>query len=126
MTKRPKTRSARALDWIQAYCVTPRGPERGKFVRLSEMERETVRKIYDHPEGVQPLPVKGRLAAFLALLNVCGPEAIARDKQQRRPQCAIDVFTVWASATPALREVLKHEGEHIVCPELGTKFPATA
>ena len=34
--------------------------------------------------------------------------------------------TTWAATGPRLREVLKRTGEIIVCPELGTRWPAAA
>jgi hypothetical protein len=68
-------------------------------------------------------PITTPLAAYLALLHVCGPEAVQHDF---RPAIAPDLFTVWGAVGPKLREVLKRDGERIVCPELGTGYPAAA
>jgi hypothetical protein len=70
---RSPTRGDRAIDWIEKYCLYPAGPERGQRVRLSQHQREIIRTIYDHPAGRQPRPISSQpLAAYLALLHVCG------------------------------------------------------
>ena len=118
-----KSRGASAVTWIERYCVVPSGPERGQHVRLSQAQRETVRRIYDGPQGSEAAAVSGPLAAYLALLHTCGPEALQQDF---RPAVAADIFTVWGATGPDLREVLKRDRDHIVCPELGTRWPAAA
>ena len=119
-------RGWRNIAWIERHCLVPHGPEKGQPVRLTRAQRDIVYCIYDgneHPE------VTGPLAAFLALLHVCGPEAL---QLQRDFSDAIlaktnaDTFTVWGAAGPRLREVLKRDGERIVCPQLGTGYPAAA
>lgn len=40
--------------------------------------------------------------------------------------CAPDTFTTWNAVGPDLRAVVKRDGERIVCPELGTRYPAAA
>ena len=67
-----------------------------------------MREIYDNPTGSEAVTATGPLAAYLALLHTCGPEALQREFQ---PKVEADIFTVW-NAT--------------VCPELGTKYPAAA
>jgi hypothetical protein len=54
---------------------------------------------------------------------VCGPEAL---QQEFRPKVRVDIFTVWGAVGPDLRAVVKRDGERIVCPELGTRYPAAA
>ncbi len=63
------------------------------------------------------------LTAYLALLHICGPEALGKTPP---PQFAADIFTVWGATGPRLREVLRRDGGRIVCPELGTLYPAAA
>jgi hypothetical protein len=63
------------------------------------------------------------LAAFLALLHTCGPEALQREFQ---PKVEADIFTVWNASGPDLKAVLQRDREQIVCPELGTRYPAAA
>ena len=83
-------------------------------------QRFTVRQIYDRG---QDIPVTGTLAAYLALLHVCGPEALEQDFH---PQANADVFTLWSAVGPELRALLRRDGAAVVCPELGTRYPAAA
>jgi hypothetical protein len=116
-------RGDRNARWIEAYCLVPHGPDKGERVVLTQAQRETVHMIYDNPGGPHDVPLTGSLAAYLALLHICGPEALQKDF---RPGVAPDIFTVWGSVGPDLRPVLRRGGEHIVCPELGTRYPAAA
>ena len=118
---RRKTRACRNADWIEKFCLIPSGPDRGQHVRLTDVQRDLIRKIYDHDESI---PVDGPLSAYLALLHVCGPEAVRPWPQP--VHFAVDIFTVWNATGPDLRAVLKRDGERIVCPELGTRYPAAA
>ena len=121
---RKQTRGERAICWIEVYCLVPSGLDRGQHVRLTPTQRDIVREIYDNPNGPHgALPVTGTLAAYLALLHVCGPEAL---QKEFRPELNADIFTVWGSVGPDLRAVLKRDGEHIVCLELNTRYPPTA
>ena len=117
------SRGAHAVRWIERYCVVPGGPERGQHVRLTQEQAQAVREIYDNPTGSEAVTATGPLAAYLALLHTCGPEALQREFQ---PKVEADIFTVWNATGPDLRAVLKRDGERIVCPELGTKYPAAA
>jgi hypothetical protein len=117
------SRGTRAVRWIERFCVVPGGPERGQHVRLSPVQRETVRRIYDGPQGSEAVPTTGPLAAYLALMHVCGPEALQQDF---RPAVAADIFTVWNATGPDLREVLRLEHGQITCPEIGTRYPNPA
>jgi len=120
---RKKSRGSKNAHWIEQYCLVPNGPDRGQHVRLTQAQRETVRQIYDHPDGPQDVPVTGSLAAYLALLHVCGPEALQHDFW---PNVAPDLFTIWSSVGPDLRAVLRRDGACVICPELGTKYPTAA
>lgn len=115
-----KSRSLRAVNWIEQYCVISGGPEKGQRVRLSQQQRETVRRIYDEQGGDG---ITGPLAAYLALLHICGPEALQREFL---PKIEADIFSVWGAAGPDLKAVLKRDGGRITCPELGTKYPTAA
>jgi hypothetical protein len=117
-------RGAHAIYWIEEYCVVPSGPDKGKPVHLTMQEQHVVRYIYDRLENSRlEQPIGGPVGAYLALLHTCGPEA----KQQRfRPPIDVDLFTTWNAAGPHLREVLKREGEHILCPQLDTSYPQVA
>jgi hypothetical protein len=118
-----QTRGDKNAHWIEMFCLVPRGPDKGERVVLTQAQRETVRMIYDNPNGPQDVPVTGSLAAYLALLHICGPEALQHDF---RPDVTPDIFTVWGGVGPDLRPVLRRDGEHIVCPELGTRYPVAA
>ena len=115
------SRGQRAAEWIERYCVVPGGPSKGERVRLTRTQYEEVLRLYDAP-GRPREAVTGPLAGYLALLHVCGPEAVA--EQDARPRLATDLWTVWGAVGPSLRPVLRREGETIRCPELGTAYPA--
>lgn len=116
-----QTRGQRNAQWIEKYCVVPSGPDKGRFVHLTPAQRETVHQIYNH-DGPQP-EITAPMSAYLVLLHVCGPEALQKDF---RPAVAPDLFSLWAATGPGLKEVLQHDGERIVCPELGTYYPVAA
>jgi hypothetical protein len=122
---RSRSRGESAIAWIEKYCLYPAGAERGLRVRLSPQQCAIIRAIYDHPEGRQPHPISSNpLAAYLALLHVCGPEATMNEEPV--PVITTDIFTLWNAAGPDLKAVLKRDAGHVVCPELGTRFPAAA
>jgi hypothetical protein len=59
------------------------------------------------------------------LVHLCSPEALKNSNFH--PAIVTDSFTVWnAAASSELRRVLKREGEAIICPALGTRFPWAA
>jgi hypothetical protein len=117
------TRGDCAISWIEQFCLYPDGPSKGKRVILSPAECWQVRQLYDDPDGPKSAPLTGTLAAYLALLHICGPEA---KQKQFRPTVSTDAWTVWRATSPDLQRVLKREGETVVCPALGTKFPLAA
>jgi hypothetical protein len=124
MTRKHHWRSERALHWIEEYCVVPNGAFKGKPVRLSAEQRETLCSVYDDNAMSVPV-VTGELAAFVALLHLCGPEAVK--KGFTAPPVETDSFSVWAAAQGGeLQAVLRRRGEAIICPELGTAFPKAA
>jgi hypothetical protein len=113
-------RGRQNAEWIEAYCLIPAGPEKGQRVRLTPAQREVIFLIYDY-DGGQDIPVTQPLAAYLALLHVCGPEAV---QHKFSPAFSVDIFTVWNAVGPDLRAVLKRDGAAVVCPELGTRYQA--
>jgi hypothetical protein len=115
-------RAGTAIRWVEIYCVYPSGRARGKKVKLTPEERRLICRIYDCLDD--KLLVTGPLAAYLALRHTCGREAL--QTPQFRPNIHTDIFTVWAATSPALREILRRDGGSIVCPALGTRFPAIA
>jgi hypothetical protein len=121
--RKQETRAQRNIRWIEKHCVIPGGPDKGRYVHLSSAQKESMFKIYD---GSESLPVDDlELAAYLALLHLCGQEATGGN--DFIPQISVDTFTVWAaSESPTLRPVLERKGEHVICPALGTRYPRAA
>jgi hypothetical protein len=117
------SRGVGVITWCEGFCLEPDGPAKGQPVRLSNDEKLIIRHIYDAPDGPHDIPVTGRLAAFLALVHLCGREAL---RQEFRPTVDVDTWSIWRATSPALRRVLKRKGEFIVCPELGTAYPRAA
>jgi hypothetical protein len=115
------TRAQRAARWIEKHCICPDGLSQGRLVLLSLEERAQLREIFDLNRP--PPSDLGRLSAFLALLFLCGPEAVGGKPS---PALEVDTWTVWRSAGDACRDVLTRQGSHITCPELGTRFPRAA
>jgi hypothetical protein len=118
-----KNRGAKNAHWIEKYCLIPSGADRGRRVRLTQAQRETIARIYDGNEIVEVAPP---LSAWLALLHLCGPEAVLDVTNVSQPRFHVDLFTTWSASGPDLKGVLMLQGDHIVCPELGTRYPAAA
>jgi hypothetical protein len=121
---RNHSRGDRAIRWIEKYCVTPDTPDgEQRPVRLSLVECLQIRKLYNL-HHVPDEPISGPLASYIALLHICGPEALGEEPP---PPVQVDSWTVWrAAANPDLRRVLEREREAIVCPKLGTRYPTRA
>jgi hypothetical protein len=115
------TPGQKAANWIEAYCLFPNGLDKGQHVRLTAEQKEILRQIFDTDESPE---ITGPLAAYLALFHIAGPRDLAAHVAQI-PLIA-DSFTTWNAVGPDLRAVVKRDGERIVCPELGTKFPPVA
>jgi hypothetical protein len=127
MTRRSRTRGECNIAWIEMHCLVPSGPHRGEYARLTVAQREAVRRIYDSPDGPLDLPVSDReLAAWLALLHLCSHEAVGTPDFLPRVEAVVDIFTLWAATGPEVKAVLKREGEAVICPELGKRFPWAA
>ncbi|MEJ2377189.1 MAG: hypothetical protein P8Y71_17860 [Pseudolabrys sp.] len=123
MKTRRFTRSDKARFWIENYCHVPDGPNKGQKVILTPAEHMQLLRIYDMGE-LPSEPISGALGAYLALLHICSPEAL--QQHPLRPDVEVDSWTIWRAASPKLHEVLRREGEHVVCPELGTRYPSAA
>ena len=124
MSRKVKTRADEIINWIERYCVYPNGVERGRPVHLTQAQREQLRRVYNNPNGLQTAAaITGPLAAYVALFHVCGPVA---PEHEPPPPLETDTFSVWGATSPGLKEVLEHDGARIVCPQLGTHYPAAA
>ena len=64
---------------------------------------------------------EGDAAAFIVLNHISGPEY-----DTPPPKVSINAWSLWRCAGPDLKVVLKHKSDAIVCPELGTRYPAAA
>jgi hypothetical protein len=109
------------IEWVETYYVVPAGLDRGGPVRLTDAQKQTMRAIYD---GGEYLELTGPLAAYVALLHVCGYEAV--QPWSTPPAIAVDIFTAWSATGPKLKDVLRLDGESIVCTQLKTRYPAAA
>lgn len=115
------TPGQKAARWIETFCVYPHGFNRGQFVVLTVEQKETVRAVFDTDNAPE---VAGPLAAYLALFYIAGP----RDLAERISGIELDpdIFSTWNAVGPVLKTVVRIDGEQIICPELGTKFPPMA
>ena len=116
------TPGQKAARWIEQFCLTPSGFDRGQRVRLTTEQKEILHRIFDTDESSGE--ISAPLSAYLALFHVAGPRDLAAYVSPI-PLNA-DCFTTWNAVGPDLRAVVKRDGEAIVCPELGTKFPPAA
>lgn len=137
--KKPASRAAKVIYWIEKYCRIPEGRDVGKPVRLRDWQKEAIRKIYDNPHGTRRAILsfgrkngKTGLAAFLLLLHLCGPEARPNSQlysaAQSREQAAI-LFSLAAKIvrmSPDLNAVVvvRDTAKQLYCPELGTLYRA--
>jgi hypothetical protein len=114
----PEPESEKVTKFIRDFCFIPEGSHLGQPAMLLPEQEAQVRRIYDRGEDQT---VAAPLPAYLALLHVAGPMA-----KEDPPLEAVDPWTVWRCASEPLRAVLRRDGERIVCPELGTTYPARA
>ncbi|MDI6026731.1 terminase large subunit [Corticibacterium sp. UT-5YL-CI-8] len=133
------TRGERNIAWIHRYCRIPEGKDVGKPVRLRSWQQSDILKIYDNPVGTRTAIIsfakknaKTSLAAFLLLLHLCGPEAIANTQlpstAQSRDQAAV-LFNLAAKVvrlSPGLSPiiVIRDTAKQLACPKLGTLYKA--
>lgn len=117
----------------------PEGRDVGKAVKLREWQKHEIRKIYDNEHGTRRAIIsfgrkngKTALAAFLTLLHLCGPEAVANSQlysaAQSRDQAAI-LFSLAAKIvrmSPQLVEFvgIRDTAKQLYCHELGTLYRA--
>ena len=113
--------SSRVRDicaWIECYCRQPGGSHRSKYVQLTSAQREMVRKLYDRVSASTPQPITGPLAAYIALVHLCGPES-----GRTPPAIETTDNEVWAATSARLREVLTREDKSITSLKFGTRYP---
>ena len=116
------SQSQKVRHWIEHFCVVPHGVNKGQHAVLTIEQKQTLRRIFDTDES--PGEITAPLASYLALVVVAGPRASA--ERLTGLELDADIFTTWAATGPDLKSVLKPNGAQIVCPELGTRYPAAA
>jgi hypothetical protein len=84
---------------------------------LTEAERFTLRKYYNCQQ--QDEQITGLLASYIALLHLCGHEALNNDPAPIIEK--LDAWTIMRSASNDVYRVLKRDGEAVICPRLGTR-----
>lgn len=130
-------RSDRNIEWLERFCRIPEGKLVGKELKLTDIQKQWVRDIYDSPTRTFILSLarknaKTAFSSFLLLLHLCGPEA-KRNSQlysaaQSRDQAAI-LFALAAKIvrmSPDLAQyvVIRDTAKQLACPELGTLYRA--
>jgi len=131
------TRGERNAAWIEKFCMIPEGKLVGQPVRLSNEQKDWLRKIYDTPTRRFILSMgrknaKTVFAAFLLLLHTGGPEAKANSQlfsaAQSRDQAGI-LFQLAAKIVRMSLDLSTYIGirdtaKQLFCGELGTLYRA--
>lgn len=136
-SKKTSKRSDACIAWIEQYCRIPEGKFVGKPVKLTKEQKKWLVRIYDSPTREFILTMgrknaKTTFAAFLLLLHLCGPEAMANSQlysaAQSRDQASI-LFSLAAKMvrmSPDLMAyvTIRDTAKQLFCPELGTLYRA--
>lgn len=137
MGKRRLTRGQRNINWIETHCRIPEGKFVGQPVKLRPWQKKIIRGIYDSPTRRAIISfgrknAKTTLSAFLTLLHLCGPEAVANSQlfssALSRDQAAV-LFQLAAKVvrmSPTLNEYvgIRDTAKQLYCNELGTLYRA--
>jgi len=134
-----QTRGDRNIAWIERHCRIPEGKDVGKAVRLRPWQKRDLRMIYDNPAGTRTAIIsfgkkngKTAAVAFILLLHLCGPEAVAntqlRSTAQSKEQAAV-LFNLAAKVvrqSPTLLPFvqIRDTAKELLCPEMGTHYKA--
>lgn len=135
--KRTEARGDRNIKWIEKHCHIPEGKFVGQPVKLTDEQKDWIRKIYDSPTRTFLLSMgrknaKTSFAAFLLLLHLCGPEARPNSQlysdAQSRDQAAI-LFALAAKMVRMSHDIrtyvtVRDTAKQLLCPELGTIYRA--
>lgn len=138
-SRKPSSRGARNVAWIEIHCRVPEGRDVGKPVKLRDWQRRELLRIYDNRAGTRRAILsfgrkngKTAFAAMMLLLNLCGPEARANSQlysaAQSREQAAI-LFGLAAKMvrmSPDLASyvIVRDTAKQLFCAELGTLYRA--
>jgi phage terminase large subunit-like protein len=136
---RELTRAERNIAWIEAYCRVPEGRHVGRPVVMRDWQRAELIKIYDNPHGTRRAILsfgrkngKTSLSAFLLLLHLCGPEAVANSQLFSAAQSRDQASVLFALAAKVVRQspdlsqyiVVRDTAKQLFCAELGTLYRA--
>jgi phage terminase large subunit-like protein len=127
------------IGWIQKHCRIPEGKDVGKEVVLRQFQRDAIVRIYNNPAGTRRAIIsfgrknaKTTLVAFLLLVHLCGPKALANSQlfsaAQSRDQAAL-IFSLAAkivrmSPTLCHSVTIRDTAKQLFCPGLGTLYRA--
>lgn len=136
---RVETRGQRNIRWIEDHCRIPEGKDVGKPVKLRPWQKRDILKIYDNPAGTRThiesfgrKNAKTTKAAFLLLLHLAGPEAVANSQlvstASSKEQAAL-LFELAAKVvrmSPTLKPFIgiRDHNKHLYCTDLGTTYKA--
>lgn len=130
-------RGNRNIGWIESHCRIPEGKLVGQPVKLCAFQKQIIRGIYDTPTRRAIISfgrknAKTTMSAFLLLLHLCGPEALANSQlfsaAQSRDQAGI-LFSLAAkmvrmSSTLSQYVGIRDTAKQLHCKELGTLYRA--
>lgn len=131
------SRGDRNIAWIERNCYIPEGKFVGQPVRLTDEQKEWIRRIYDSPTRMFILSMgrknaKTATSAFLLLLHLCGPEAkpnsqlfsAAQSREQAGVLYALAAKIIRFSPTLSQYVVVRDSLKQLFCGELGTLYRA--
>lgn len=133
------TRAERNIKWINEWCRVPEGRHVGRQVQLREWQCTELRKIYDNPHGTRQAILsfprkngKTALIAFMLLLHLAGPEAVANSQLYSSAISQDQAATVFKLAAKVVRLnpdldaviTIRDTAKQMVCPDLGTFYAA--
>ena len=135
--RRILTRGDVNIQWIETLCRIPEGKFVGHPVRLTDQQKDWIKKIYDTPTRMFILSMarknaKTTFSAFLLLLHLCGPEAKANSQlysaAQSREQASL-LFALAAKMvrmSPELNQavIVRDTAKQLYCADLGTLYKA--
>src|SRR5882757_6140322 len=131
------TRGQRNVAWIEQHCRLPEGKFVGQPVVLRPWQRKIVRGIYDTPTRLAIVSfgrknAKTALAAFLLLVHLCGPVAVANSQLNSDAQSVEQAGVLFRLASKVVRLsetlnrfiTIRDAIKQLYCPELGTLYKA--
>ena len=135
--RRILTRGDVNIQWIETLCRIPEGKFVGHPVRLTDQQKDWIKKIYDTPTRMFILSMarknaKTTFSAFLLLLHLCGPEAKANSQLYSAAQSREQASLLFALAAKMVRMspelngavIVRDTAKQLYCADLGTLYKA--